>query len=137
MAHKVEHAVDMHAGAVVAVTLHGGTTHDTKSLDSTVEAAATNLGEVREKLSAKTKSEAKDDDGNDDEPGSPVAEQIQEVVADKGYHSNKALCDMDESLIRTYIAEPKRARRNWKKRQTEKRLVYNTSGESRAAAVAS
>lgn len=32
MAHKVEHAVDMAGGAVVAVTLHGGTTGDTTSL---------------------------------------------------------------------------------------------------------
>src|SRR5690606_12311916 len=67
MAHKAEHAVDMETGAVVAVTLHGGTTHDTKSIDATLEAAATNLGEVRETL------EAERDDDDDDGPKSPIA----------------------------------------------------------------
>ena len=137
MAHKVEHAVDMHAGAIVAVTVHGGTTHDTKSLDPTVEAAATNLLEVRENLAAKSKSKSKaktaddNDDDHDDESGSPVSERIEEVVADKGYHSNKTLCDMDGSLIRTYIAEPKRGRRNWKNKQTEKKLAYKNRRRTR------
>lgn len=122
MAHKAEHAVDMETGAVVAVTLHGGATHDTKSIDATLEAAATNLGEIRESLEA----ERDDDDDDDRGPRSPIAPQIEEVVADKGYHSNKTLCDLDESEIRSYIAEPKRGRRNWKKKnkETEKKLVY-------------
>lgn len=128
MAHKAEHAVDMETGAVVAVTLHGGTTHDTKSIDATLEAAATNLVEVRETLEGE-----RDDDDDDDEPKSPIAKQIEEVVADKGYHSNEILCELDESGIRSYIAEPKRGRRNWKKKETEKKLVYanrrRTKGE--------
>ena len=121
MAHKVEHAVDMHEGAVLGVTLHGGPTHDTKSMDSTLEAAATNLAEAREMLESE-----RDDDDDDDDTGSAVvlAERVEEVVADKGYHSNQKLCDMDEDGIRTYIAEPKRGRRNWKRKQTEKKLVY-------------
>ena len=123
LAHKAEHAVDMSSGAVVAVTLHGGATHDTKSLDATLEAAATNLGEVREQLA-----DERDDDGDDDDdergPKSPVAPQIREVVADKGYHSNKTVCGLDESEIRPYIAEPNRGRRNWRGKQTEKKLVY-------------
>lgn len=127
MAHKVEHAVDMETGAVVAVTIHGGSTHDTKSIDATLELAATNLGEVRETL------EAERGDDDDDEPPSPIAEQIEEVVADKGYHSNETLCELDESEIRSYIAEPKRGRRNWKNKETEKKLVYanrrRTKGE--------
>ena len=118
MAHKVEHAVDMAGGAVVAVTLHGGTTHDTKSLDATLEAAAANLTEVREELQKPR------GDDDDDDSGASIADQIEEVVADKGYHSNKTMRDMDESQIRTYIAEPKRGRRNWKDKETEKKLVY-------------
>lgn len=132
MAHKVEHAVDMHEGAIVGVTLHGGTTHDTKSLDATLEEAESNLSAVRENLRAKAEAERDegDDDGAhqakavEDSPDLPVAEQIEEVVLDKGYHSNQTLCDMDESEIRTYIAEPKRGRRTWKNKQTEKKLVY-------------
>ncbi|PRP90117.1 hypothetical protein ENSA5_67350 [Enhygromyxa salina] len=124
MAHKVEHAVDMHEGAILGVTLHGGTTHDTQSVDATLEAAQANLSEVRETL----ETERNDDDSDDDdEPGSPaveVAERIEEAVMDKGYHSNHKLCDLDEDGIRTYIAEPKRGRRNWKNKQVEKKLVY-------------
>jgi transposase len=120
MAHKVEHAVDMSGGAIVAVTLHGGTTHDTKSLDATLEAAAANLTEVREEL----QKPRDDDDDDDNDSGASIADQIEEVVADKGYHSNKTMRDMDESQIRTYIAEPKRGRRNWKDKETEKQLVY-------------
>ena len=117
MAHKLEQAVDMKTGAIVGVTLHGGTTHDTKSLDATLESAASSLSEVRENLEAE-----RDDD--DDGPGVAIAKQIEEVVADKGYHSNKVLCDLDESEIRAYIAQPNRGPRNWKNKQTEKQLVY-------------
>ena len=66
-------------------------------------------------------------------PKSPIAVQIEEVVADKGYHSNEILCELDESEIRSYIAEPKRGRRNWKNKETEKKLVHanrrRTKGE--------
>jgi len=120
LAHKAEHAVDMSSGAVVAVTLHGGATHDTRSLDATVEAASTNLAEVRHQAEASSR----DDDDDERGPRSPIAPQIVEVVADKGYHSNKLICDLDESQIRPYIAEPKRGRRNWRNKQTEKRLVH-------------
>lgn len=115
MAHKLEQAVDMETGAIVSVTLHGGTTGDTKSLDATLELAATNLGEVRENLEAER--------GDDDKSKSPVAERIEEVVADKGYHSNDTLCGLEESEIRSYFAEPKRGNRNWKGKETEKKVV--------------
>lgn len=128
MAHKVEHAVDMHAGAIVGVTLHGGTTHDTKSLDATLEEAESNLSAVRDNLRAKAEAARDDDDegGHDIEtqPKLSVAERIEETVLDKGYHANKTLCGLDESGIRSYVAEPKRGRRNWKNKQTEKRVVY-------------
>lgn len=117
MAHKVEHAVDMDTGAVVGLSLHGGNVHDTKSIDATLEAAASNLVETRENL-------AKERDDDDDEPGSLIADRIEEVVADKGYHSNDTLCALDEVGIRPYIAEPDRGRRNWTDKTTERDLVY-------------
>ena len=40
---------------------------------------------------------------------------IEEVVADKGYHSNQVLVDLAALDLRTYIAEPDRGRRRWKK----------------------
>lgn len=125
MAHKLEHAVDMETGAVVAVTLHGGTVHDTKSLDATLEMAATNLGEVAENLEAEGDEDDDDGDG-DSKPGPAVAERIEEVVADSGYHSNKTMCDLEESEIRSYIPEPKRGKgkRNWKGKEAEKKATY-------------
>jgi len=51
-------------------------------------------------------------------------EGVEEVVADKGYHSNDALRQLRGMAVRTYIAEPERGRRNWKGRQAEKDAVY-------------
>ena len=42
LSHKEEHAVDMDTGAVVAVTLDGGTAGDTTTLEGTLEAAEQN-----------------------------------------------------------------------------------------------
>ncbi len=39
---------------------------------------------------------------------------LEEVVADKGYHSNEVLWDLSELEIRSYISEPDRGRWNWK-----------------------
>jgi len=122
MAHKVEHAVDLDTGAIVGVTLHGGTTHDTKSLEATLEMASTNLGDVQRALEAER---GDDDDDNDDDtkPRPAVADRIEVVVADKGYHSNQTLCDLDESEILSYIAEPNRGKRNWEGKEIEQKLT--------------
>ena len=46
--------------------------------------------------------------------------QIEEVVADKGYCTNKVLSDLEFTEGRTYIAQPKQTRRrNWKKNPEE------------------
>jgi transposase len=49
---------------------------------------------------------------------------VQEVVADKGYHSNDVVLDLAEMEVRTYIAEPDRGRRNWNGKAAEKTAVY-------------
>src|SRR3954447_4150210 len=49
---------------------------------------------------------------------------VQEVVADKGYHSNDVLVGLAELKVRSYIAEPDRGLRNWDGRQIEKQAVY-------------
>ena len=49
---------------------------------------------------------------------------IDEVVADKGYHSNQMLLDLAALDLRTYIAEPDRGRRNWTKKATVRTAVY-------------
>ena len=47
-----------------------------------------------------------------------------EIVADKGYHSNAVLTAHRELGIRTYISEPKRGRRNWRKKAEAKAATY-------------
>ena len=49
---------------------------------------------------------------------------VQEVVADKGYHSNEVVLGLDKLEVRTYIAEPDRGPRNWNGKAAEKAAVY-------------
>ena len=49
---------------------------------------------------------------------------IEEVVADKGYHSNQVLVDLAALDLRTYIAEPQRGRRRWTRTATARDAVY-------------
>ena len=58
---------------------------------------------------------------------------IEEVVADKGYHSNQVLVDLAALDLRTYIAEPDRGRRNWKKKAAARDAVYANRRRIRGA----
>jgi hypothetical protein len=51
-------------------------------------------------------------------------EGVEEVVADKGYHSNDVALGLAELPVRTYIAEPDRGPRNWDGKAAEKAAVY-------------
>lgn len=109
LAHKVEHAVDMETGAVVAVTIHGGASGDTKSLPETAEEARNVLADVAE----------------DPEAAEQLSEEVfGELVADKGYHSNDVLVGEQELGTRTYVSEPDRGRRNWTGKANAKKAVY-------------
>jgi transposase len=105
LAHKAEHAVDMETGAVVGVTVQGADQGDTTTIAETVTEAAEQLDAV-----------AVVTDGH--------TEVIEEVVADKGYHSNQVLVDLAALDLRTYIAEPQRGRRCWKKKTDARDAVY-------------
>jgi transposase len=105
LAHKAEHAVDMETGAVVGVTLQGADHGDTTTIAETVTAAADALDAV---------ATATDDH----------TAVIEEVVADKGYHSNQVLVDLVALDLRTYIAEPNRGRRRWKNKTAARDAVY-------------
>jgi transposase len=53
---------------------------------------------------------------------------VEEVVADKGYHSGAVLKDIHEQDVRSYIPEPERGRRNWQgegKAEEQKRTYEN------------
>ena len=118
MAHKAEHAVDMDSGAVVAVTVQAADRGDTSTVYETLAEAGENLREVRDSCEAK---------------GQEAQQCIQEVVADKGYHSNDVMRDMVEIEIRTYISEPDRGRRVWEGRGEELEAVYGNRRRVRGA----
>jgi transposase len=105
LAHKAEHAVDMETGAIVGVTLQGADQGDTTTMAKTLTAAAEGLEAVATSTDEHTA-------------------VIDEVVADKGYHSNQVLVDLAALDLRTYIAEPDRGRRNWKKKAAARDAVY-------------
>ena len=109
LAHKVEHAVDMETGAVLAMTLQDANAGDTTTIQQTLIAVA----EQMEKLT------------EDPETAPHVAENwLAELVTDKGYHSNETMVDLKEFGIRSYVSEPKRGRRNWIDKHAERDVVY-------------
>lgn len=101
LAHKAEHAVDLDTGAVVAVTIQDADEGDTTTSHDTLITAAEQIESVVP-------------DGNG----------LEEVVADKGYHSNQALVDLEAVGVRSYISEPQRGRRNWKDNPEARDAVY-------------
>ena len=111
LAYKAENAVDMETGAIVAVTTHGGAAADTATVEETViEAGVAVAGLVAETTPA----------GNYEvHPGG-----VEEVVADKGYHSNAVAMALADLAVRTYIAEPERGTRNWNGKTAEQEAVY-------------
>jgi transposase len=114
LAHKAEHAVDMETGAIVSVTVQGADQGDTTTIAETVTAAAEELEAVAVATGGQTV-------------------VIDEVVADKGYHSNQVLVDLAALDLRTYIAEPDRGRRRWKKNAAARDAVYANRRRIRGA----
>ena len=51
-----------------------------------------------------------------------------EVVADKGYHNNQVMVDLEPVGVRSYMSEPDRGRRNWKKHPEARDASIGTSG---------
>jgi transposase len=101
LAHKAEHAVDLETGAVVAVTVQGADEGDTTTSRESLIKAAEQVETVR-----------------------PDGDGLEEVVGDKGYHSNQSLVDLEAVGVRSYISEPDRGRRNWKKNPEARDAVY-------------
>ncbi len=115
LAHKAEHAVDLDTGAVVAVTLQGADQGDTTTLDETLSEAGMAVAELvgRE---AELRSEEK--------PTVNV-NGIEELVADKGYHSGALVQRVKSYEVRSYIPEKKqKGRRHWQGKREEQQAVY-------------
>jgi transposase len=63
----------------------------------------------------------------------PHGDGLKEVVADKGYHSNQSLVDLEAVGVRSYMSEPDRGRRNWKKYPAARDAVYRNRRRIRGA----
>lgn len=101
LAHKAEHAVDLETGAIVGVTVQDADDGDTTTCVETLIEAAEQVETVR-----------------------PEGDGIEEIVGDKGYHSNQSLVDFEAVGVRSYISEPDRGRRNWQKNPEARDAVY-------------
>jgi transposase len=101
-AYKAEHVVDLDTDLVLAAEIYPADRGDSDTLAESIVQAQKNLIQA-------------------DSPAN-----IQEAVADKGYHAAQALAVVNEAMgIRTYIPEPKRKSRwKWSARpETERRAV--------------
>ena len=113
LAHKAEHAVDLETGAIVAVTLQGADKGDTTTIVETTIAAAEQV-----------------EDAHADVAEPPT---LDELIADKGYHSNQTMVDLDAVGIRSYVAEPDRGRRDWADAPEAQAPVYGNRRRIRGA----
>jgi transposase len=111
LAYKVEQAVDMESGAIVAVTTHGGAAADSATARETLCEAGEAVAALIAVPTARGRYEV-DPDG------------IAEVVADKGYHSNAVMVELKELGLRSYVAEPDRGSRQWDGKTAERDAVY-------------
>jgi transposase len=105
LSHKTEHAVDMDTGAIVAVTIAGADRGDTKTITKTLSEACDEIAT------------AKSGTGGD-------TNALQEVVADKGYHSTAVLLELESAGLRSYVSEPDRGQRKWKGDLAGRQAVY-------------
>jgi len=110
LAHKAEHAVDLETGAIIGVTVQDADEGDTETSIETLIAAAEQIEAAR-----------------------PDGDGLQEVVGDKGYHSNQSLVDLEALGLRSYISEPDRGRRKWKKKPDARAAVYRNRRRIRGA----
>jgi transposase len=95
LAHKAEHAVDLETGAIIAVTVQGADEGDTTTIIETAIAAAEQVEDAQADVKA--------------------PQPLEEIIADKGYHSNQSMVDLEAVGIRSYVSEPDRGRRDWSK----------------------
>jgi transposase len=114
LAHKAEHAVDMESGAVIAVTVQGADQGDTTTMKNTLADAGETVDRLVEREAQKRPEEKPNVNVNG----------VEEVVADKGYHSGPSVMALGQVPVRSYIPEPKRGRRKWDGKEAEQKAVY-------------
>jgi hypothetical protein len=99
LAYKAEHVIDADTELILAAEIYHADQADGNTIGPSISAAQDNLIQA-------------ECDAN-----------IEEAIADKGYHKNETLADLEFTEgLRTYIAEPKQTqRRNWKNKPAEQR----------------
>ena len=110
LAHKAEHAVDLETGAVIGVTVQDADAGDTQTMVETLIAAAEQVEAVL-----------------------PDGAGLAEMVGDKGYHSNETLVALAALGIRSYVSEPDRGRRCWRRQAAARSAVYANRRRIRGA----
>jgi len=102
MAYKGEHAVDLESDLIVSATVHPGNAADTATVIDTAIDAAVNLKEAG------------------------CENEVEAIVADKGYHSTNVVMQAAEFGMKAYIPErASPARRRWVgKDPSEKKVVH-------------
>ena len=102
MAYKAEHAVDLESDLIVSATVHPGNAADTATVIDTAIDAAVNLEEAG------------------------CENEVEAIVADKGYHSTNVVMQAAEFGMKAYIPErASPARRRWVgKDPREKKVVH-------------
>lgn len=90
LAYKAEHAVDLESNLIVSATIQPGSRGDTESVATTLTEAQVMLATIEHDIA------------------------IEEVVADKGYHSAEALTNFAREGVRSYVpVKKRRGRRRW------------------------
>jgi transposase len=107
LAHKAEHAVDLESGAIVAVTVQDASVGDTATIMDTLAEAEGQLGKLQRKAALEG-----------------LVQGMEEVVADKGYHSDDVLLGLKDVGLRSYVSEPERGRRRWRGARSAQRALY-------------
>jgi transposase len=115
LAHKAEHAVDLDTGAVVAATLQGADQGDTKTLDKTLSEAGVAVAElIQHEVEQRPEQKPKMN-----------VQGVEELIADRGYHSGAVLERMKGYEVRTYIPEKKqKGQRHWQGKGEQQKVVY-------------
>ena len=102
-AYKAEHTVDLETELVLDASVYTADQSDGDTLLQSVASAQKTLHET----------------------GLEV--EIQELVADKGYHKNETLADCAECDLRTYIPEPERQTHRWTDKPPEQERAFRAN----------
>jgi transposase len=108
LAHKAEHAVDLSSGALLAVMLEPANEGDTTTVHKTLAEAQSAAREIH-----------------------PLG--VEELVADKGYHSGEVLKTLHQGGVRSYLPEPARGKRNWDGKAVEQKRTYENRRRTRGS----